>query len=136
MKRLFRFICLLFKIPFRLAIDINDALFIILRNGTVGCNKAYRISLHSCRTSCSAAANADIPAGIFDGHISIKIANLAIYLHIGNGSIFYLPFTYGLFVFFFFRIRQLGVGINLFLNLIFQLYGARFSIGSAESSCV
>ena len=92
------------QIFLRIAVDVDNTLFVILGNGAIGSNKSDRVPEYACGTIRRAAADADIPAGIVDGHIAVEVADLAVYLHIGDGGIgetaLIIDFAY-----------QLGLGI-------------------------
>ena len=103
-----------FQILLRIAVDVDDTLFVILGDGAVGCNEGYRVPLHACGTIHGSAADADIPADIVNGHIAVEVANLTVYLHIGDGGIGQFAVTNPLLTLFLFRSRQVAV-INLIL---------------------
>ena len=75
------------KILLRIAIDIDNPLFIILRNGAIARNKLDRIPEYPRGVLLRTTADADIPTGVADGHIAIEITDFAVYLYIGERRI-------------------------------------------------
>ena len=63
----------------------------------------------------------------------MEVANLTVYLHIGNGGIFKFSITYIFFVLRLFCVRQITV-VNLLFQLRRQLYGTR--LAPAKGFCV
>ena len=112
------------QILLRIAVDIDNAIFVVLSNGAVGRDKADRVTLHARRTLLGATADADISAGVSDGHIAVEIADLAVHFHIGDSRILQLPGLNVFFVLFLF-IRCQIAAVNLLFHLCGQRKGAR-----------
>ena len=70
------------QIFLRIAVDVDNARFVTLGNAAFGRDELDGIPLHACGAIRGAAADTDISASIVDGHVAVKIAELAIYLHI------------------------------------------------------
>ena len=75
------------QILLRIAVDVDDARFVTLGDAAFGRDEFDRVPLYACGVIRSAATDTDIPAGIADGHVAVEIADLAVYLHIGEGCI-------------------------------------------------
>ena len=107
------------QIHLRVAVDVDDAFCIALGDCSLGCAELDCIPGYASGTILCAAADADIPAVVVNGHIAIEIADLTVHFHIGNSSIFKLAividFVYqpGLV-----GCRQGGIALNLLLHLL------------------
>ena len=79
--------CVRIQIHLRVAVDVDDALGIALRDRSLGSGELDGVAHHPRGALLRAAVDADIPAIVVNGHIAVKIADLAVDLHIGDGGI-------------------------------------------------